>query len=1008
MPPRHKSRFWRICRIYFRRFRIAVWLLILLLLGACLYVNQVGLPGFVKNPLLEKLRARGLDLQFTRLRLRWYQGIVAENVRFGQPDQPLSPSLTLAELQVRLNYHALTRLQIQIDSVMLRQGRLLLPLGQTNLPAKELALENIQSELRFLPNDQWMLDNFKAGFAGATIGVRGVVTNASLVREWKLFGEGQPTSVPVAVWQNRLRRLADTFEQVHFSAPPELRLDIRGDARDLQSFSVVMVVAAPGADTPWGAVSQGRFTGRLFPTDSNGLYRAELKLQAADAQTRWANITNFQLGIRLSALAGLTNPVNGDLTLSAAQAQTPWVSGSNALVTAQWVHSMTNPVPLSGHSRLRCDFARTEWANGDGIQLAVDFERPAPADLPPADASWAWWTNLHPYALAWECRFKELRTSKLQAAALACGGSWRAPRLAVTNLQARLFDGQFALQGDLDVATRATSASLVSDFEPRRLAALLPESGVRWLDEITWEKPPRLNAEASFVLPAWTNREPNWRAELQSNLALAGEINFERGGAYRQLLVTSARSHFIYSNLCLRLPDLTVTRPEGGIAAVHQADGRTGDFYWRITSTVDPFCVRPLLDKTQQEAFELVSLTQPPVLEAEVWGRGQDSSRLGIKGRVALTNFTFRGDTFSGLQTAFQFTNELLQIFEPRVQTGSREANASGVAADFKAQFVYLTNAFSTVEPMVIARAIGPHIVRAIEPYRFDQPPTAHVYGTIPMHGNDGADLHFDLEGGPFHWWKFNLPQIRGHVHWAGERLTLSGVETDFYQGKAVGTARFDFLPKPGTDFQFAFATTNTLLQALMSDLFTSTNHLEGRLSGNLVVSSANTESWQTVSGYGEMNLRDGLIWDIPVFGIFSPVLNGISPGLGNSRASAAVCSFVITNGVIFSDDLDIRSTGMRMQYRGTVDLEGRLRARVEANLLRDMWLVGPLVSTVLWPVTKLFEYKVTGTLETPQSEPVFIVPKIVLLPFHPLRSLKGLFPDSSGSSSTNAPPATR
>ena len=56
--------------------------------------------------------------------------------------------------------------------------------------------------------------------------------------------------------------------------------------------------------------------------------------------------------------------------------------------------------------------------------------------------------------------------------------------------------------------------------------------------------------------------------------------------------------------------------------------------------------------------------------------------------------------------------------------------------------------------------------------------------------------------------------------------------------------------------------------------------------------------------------LRDGLIWDIPIFGIFSDVLNGMVPGLGSSRASAGTCTFIITNGIIRSDDLDIRSTG--------------------------------------------------------------------------------------------------
>jgi hypothetical protein len=164
-------------------------------------------------------------------------------------------------------------------------------------------------------------------------------------------------------------------------------------------------------------------------------------------------------------------------------------------------------------------------------------------------------------------------------------------------------------------------------------------------------------------------------------------------------------------------------------------------------------------------------------------------------------------------------------------------------------------------------------------------------------------------------------------------------------------------------------------------------------------------QSW---NGYGDLNLRDGLIWELPIFGIFSDVLNGMVPGLGSSRASAGTCTFVITNGIVRSDDVDIRSTGMRLQYRGMLDFQGQVNARVEAGLLRDMWLVGPVVSTVLWPVTKVFEYKVTGTLGDPKAEPKYLIPKVMLLPFqlpfHPIRTLKGLLPEDHGASGTNAP----
>ena len=42
----------------------------------------------------------------------------------------------------------------------------------------------------------------------------------------------------------------------------------------------------------------------------------------------------------------------------------------------------------------------------------------------------------------------------------------------------------------------------------------------------------------------------------------------------------------------------------------------------------------------------------------------------------------------------------------------------------------------------------------------------------------------------------------------------------------------------------------------------------------------------------------------------------------------------------------------------------------------------------MLWPVSKLFEYQITGTLENPKSEPVYVLPKLLLMPLHPIRSL--------------------
>jgi hypothetical protein len=216
------------------------------------------------------------------------------------------------------------------------------------------------------------------------------------------------------------------------------------------------------------------------------------------------------------------------------------------------------------------------------------------------------------------------------------------------------------------------------------------------------------------------------------------------------------------------------------------------------------------------------------------------------------------------------------------------------------------------------------------------------------------------------------------------------------------GGATFDFRPEKNADFRFGLSATNADLQRLMRDLSAGTNRLEGLLSGRLTVERANTADWQSWQGYGDVSLRDGLLWEIPVFGVLSPVLDGIIPGLGKSRFSEGSANFIVTNSVIHSQDLQIRAPMLRLQYRGTVDFQGCLDARVEAEMLRDTWFVGPIVSLALWPVSKLFEYKVVGDLNAPVSEPVY-VPKLLLLPLHPFRMLKGLFPEDA--SRTNAPP---
>ena len=125
---------------------------------------------------------------------------------------------------------------------------------------------------------------------------------------------------------------------------------------------------------------------------------------------------------------------------------------------------------------------------------------------------------------------------------------------------------------------------------------------------------------------------------------------------------------------------------------------------------------------------------------------------------------------------------------------------------------------------------------------------------------------------------------------------------------------------------------------------------MKGALSGTVAVTRANSSDWRTWNGSGAAQLHDGLLWDAPVFGLVSPVLNTLTPGLdmGNSRATDARARFTMTNGVVYTDSLDIRSLTMRVEYVGTVDLQENVSAWAKAQLLRNTPVIGSVLSLSL------------------------------------------------------------
>ena len=65
-------------------------------MAAIAYLHLIGLPDFLKRPMLQRLLAEGIEAQFTNMQLGWGRGpsILIENAAFSRSREPLSPRLS--------------------------------------------------------------------------------------------------------------------------------------------------------------------------------------------------------------------------------------------------------------------------------------------------------------------------------------------------------------------------------------------------------------------------------------------------------------------------------------------------------------------------------------------------------------------------------------------------------------------------------------------------------------------------------------------------------------------------------------------------------------------------------------------------------------------------------------------------------------------------------------------------------------------------------------------------
>ncbi|MFN0066235.1 MAG: AsmA-like C-terminal region-containing protein [Limisphaerales bacterium] len=1052
-PPRPR---WR--RVL-RGCRIAVLLGVFAAAAALCWVQFLGVPEVVKARVFAELRAQGLEAGVASLRFSLRDGLLARGLRVVLGAGTNAPVLRIPEARLRLRPPPWRGDLGLLRALEIRDGELVQPLPAAGrAAARALVFRHVVAEVAFHPGDVVQVDRCAAEVLGVRLEFSGVITNA--VQLTRRRAGAPPDAARRARMLAELRDALEAFDSWRVTGTPYLTVFVRGDAARPEDAAAELLFAVPEADTPRGYVRGLRLALRFPPGGPvEGVRQARLMLDVAEARSGDGGVEALRIEGGLLAGSALEVPTNaawqvtaGHLHARGLRARSLTLRATNHLAAA------LPPLELLRRRDVPTDFTLTagaveagEWlgepVRAAGLRLEGRLGRlgtnlvPAEAALRgelrglrtatgsvarvELDAAWrpaagpgasapelAFWNILRPFAGRVSLALEDAASPAFTARRLELATAWDGRRLEVSRLTGELYRGRLDLRGTLDVESRVAEAAVAISFDLHGLDPLLGPAGRANFGRFQWRDPPEFTGSASLRFPAWTNRAVRWQRDFEPNLRFSGRVR-TGPASFKGMPVDSVRSSLDFDAGRWRLPDLESTRPEGAQAVDIDYDKPSGQYRIAGRGRVLPPVLKPVLGEASSTVLDLFSFPEGVEADVVVFGPWTEGNRMGIAGTIAATNLAFRGERFDALSVGAVYTNRLMVLTNVAARRDGAALTAGTAAYHFDEDRVWLTNVVSALEPSLVAGLISPEFPEKIRHYRFGRPPRIVADGTFARRNLDDGDLRFGVAGEDFTFWRLHARNINADLRWAGGRLALTNLNASFYEGVLDGWAEFEVGGRAAdTPYRFAALVRGARLGPLMRDAATTNSRLEGELELDLHVTSGLTSDVMTWNGHGRASLTNGLIWDVPVFGFMSPALNTLMPGLGSQRFDRATADFTITDGVIRTTNLLMNSALVRLDYRGTVDLERRVDTRVEARVFRNVSLLGPLFSVLTAPITKLFEFKVTGTLADPEPQPVY-VPKFLFWPFQALgwiaSGFRGPAEDGSGDALgnlvTNAPP---
>ena len=445
---------------------------------------------------------------------------------------------------------------------------------------------------------------------------------------------------------------------------------------------------------------------------------------------------------------------------------------------------------------------------------------------------------------------------------------------------------------------------------------------------------------------------------------IIGHLAFGRF-TYKKVPFSDLTADFSWDGERTLVRDLRLRHQTGQVRA--DLFDAPADFRLNIESTIVPEAVRGIAPPEINEFLRQWEWQRSPAIRLAIRGQDHRPETWKGDGSIILGRTRFRGAWMNNADTEIHFAGGALTCEDLHV-TRNEGSGTGSFTYDFKKHEVRISNIKSSLNPAEVIFWIDPKIWNTVVPYKFRHPPSVTANGLYQFRGGKNTRLEIKVEsanGMDYVFLGKTLPfdRISARLLITNDRLQITDLRGAFLSGTLRGSADIS-LAKNDPRYR-ANISVSEINFPLLTNLYYNYKTALGLFNGTYDFTGLGSDA-RTMRGRGKMEVTNGDVFAIPIFGPLSGILNRILPGSGYSIAHRAAANFKIDEGIIHTDDFDADGSLFNMLGHGDVHfLDDKLDFNVRLNMK------GPGV--VLTPVYKLFEYAGTGSLKKPDWRPAVL-----------------------------------